>query len=126
MIAIEEKKAFIKRATEGDASETGLIKFVQPLMMENCYAQGGIKGYRESHPLVLDDKKQPIQIPFNSNNKFNVLVRDMNPKQTNPTSIHDNMTVYLKGAPERVVNRCSTYLNTAEANGDSTELPLDE
>lgn len=57
MIDIEEKKAYIKRSTEGDASETGLIKFVQPLMMENCYNKGGINGYRESHPLVQDDKK---------------------------------------------------------------------
>lgn len=52
MIAIEDKKAYIKRMTEGDASETGLIKFVQPLMMENCYNKGGIKGFRASHPLV--------------------------------------------------------------------------
>lgn len=35
------------------------------------------------------------------------------------------MTVYLKGAPERVVNRCSTYLNTADGNGNCTEKPLD-
>jgi hypothetical protein len=33
LIEDEEKLPFFKRKTEGDASETGLIKFIQPLLM---------------------------------------------------------------------------------------------
>jgi len=57
--AQEEKKSWIKRATEGDASETGLIKFIQPLFLD-AYQQGGITGFREKHPIMMDDQKQLV------------------------------------------------------------------
>lgn len=58
-------------------------------------------------------------IPFSSDIKFNLIIRDMNCKEPTPASVDDNMYVYLKGAPERVVNRCSTLL----VKGDK-EIPL--
>lgn len=33
LLELEDEKPFFKREVEGDASETGLIKFVQPLLM---------------------------------------------------------------------------------------------
>jgi len=34
----------------------------------------------------------------------------MNPEVKNPTSIDDNLSVYMKGAPERILSRCSRIL----------------
>jgi magnesium-transporting ATPase (P-type) len=75
---------------------------------------------------VMDDAKQLVQIPFNSSIKFNCMVRDMNKKELNPSSAQDNMTVFLKGAPERVVTRCSTILMEVNKDGTCREDPLDE
>jgi Cation transport ATPase (P-type) len=63
----------VKREVEGDASETGLIKFVQPLLMGGhygCYKKGGIDGFRKSYPDLA-------MIPFSSDIKFNLIIRDM-------------------------------------------------
>jgi sodium/potassium-transporting ATPase subunit alpha len=38
------------------------------------------------------------------------LIRDANPSEQNPTTASDNITVYLKGAPDRVIDRCSHVL----------------
>ena len=56
------------------------------------------------------EKPAEALIPFSSDIKFNLIIRDMNKKEKNSTNIDDNMFVYLKGAPERVVNRCSSIL----------------
>jgi len=40
LVDLEEEKPYVKREVEGDASETGLIKFIQPLLMDGdhgCY-----------------------------------------------------------------------------------------
>jgi len=50
----EAKNNYIKRATEGDASETGLIKFAQPLLMK-LYGgeyEDGLTDIRKSFPPV--------------------------------------------------------------------------
>lgn len=52
------------------------------------------------------------------------MVRNMNPAVQNPTDAYDNLTVYLKGAPERVINRCSTLLMDVDERGRETEIPL--
>jgi sodium/potassium-transporting ATPase subunit alpha len=44
----------------------------------------------------------------------------MNPEVKNPTRIEDNLTVYMKGAPERILSRCSRIL----VNGE--EVPFTE
>lgn len=53
----EDKKNWNDQATKGDASETGLIKFVQPLFLEEennheCFAKKGIEAYRADHPVL--------------------------------------------------------------------------
>lgn len=81
LIAEENKKPFNKRKVEGDASETGLVKFVQPLLLggsTGCFDLGGLEGVRDSHPVVPDVVGDPSMIPFSSDIKFNLIIRDMN------------------------------------------------
>jgi len=54
---IEEKKPYMKRTVEGDASETGLVKFIQPLLMGGeygCYDAAGLDGFRAKHPIMIN------------------------------------------------------------------------
>ena len=53
-------------------------------------------------------------IPFSSEIKFNMFVRDMNVSDRNPTTKKDNFTLYMKGAPERILSRCSKILINGE------------
>jgi sodium/potassium-transporting ATPase subunit alpha len=57
-------------------------------------------------------------IPFSSDIKFNLIIRDMNPSVKNPTTKEDNMCVFMKGAPERVLGRCTKIL----VNGKDEDL----
>lgn len=59
-------------------------------------------------------------IPFNSEHKFNLFIRDMNHSERNPQNNEDNLMVVLKGAPERVLRRCNKIFI------DGEELPLTE
>ena len=100
----------MKREVEGDASETGLIKFIQPLLMDGdhgCYSVGGLDEFREEYPSIA-------MIPFSSDIKFNLIIRDMNPENQSPENSDENIWVFLKGAPERVLGRCSTILIDGE------------
>jgi magnesium-transporting ATPase (P-type) len=58
-------------------------------------------------------KDQECLIPFSSDIKFNLFIRDMNPKATKQEceqNIDNNLCVFMKGAPERILNRCSKIL----------------
>jgi sodium/potassium-transporting ATPase subunit alpha len=78
----------LKRETKGDASESAIIKFVEPLR--------SIVEYRGSSPRIFS-------IPFNSSNKWMLAIHC----QENP---NDPLIAMVKGAPERVMNMCSNYL----------------
>ncbi|XP_077616252.1 sodium/potassium-transporting ATPase subunit alpha-4 isoform X2 [Crocuta crocuta] len=97
--ANQETVPIVKRATTGDASESALLKFI-----EQSYSS--VKEMREKNRKVAE-------IPFNSTNKYQM-------------SIHlweeDSQThvLMMKGAPERILDFCSTYL----LNGK--EYPMDE
>lgn len=112
----EELQPIQNRKTEGDASEAGLIKFIEPII--------GLEGYRKQYPtfsyIVGDNKQVEALIPFSSEIKFNMFVRDMNHKELNPKNKKDGLMVVMKGAPERILNRCSKIL----VNGE--ERPFDE
>lgn len=121
-------RPFIKRATKGDASETGIVKFIQPLLSggENgLWNEGGLEGIRQNNPVIMSNGSE-VQIPFSSKIKFNMMVRDSNVAVTNPEKAMDNMTVYLKGAPERVVARCSTMLMKIDESGVEVETPIND
>ena len=68
------------------------------------------------------NKEMECLIPFSSEIKFNAFIRDNNPSVKNPTSAADNLTVYLKGAPERVLSRCTKILINGQAVPFTKEL----
>jgi sodium/potassium-transporting ATPase subunit alpha len=106
-----------ERRTQGDASETGLIKF--------CHTILDIDATRAEYPVAtfeVEGTVNEVQIPFSSEIKFNLSVRDMMKSNRNPSNAADNMMVILKGAPERVLNRCSKILIKGEERDFDDEL----
>lgn len=81
--------------TVGDASETGLIKFFQPIE--------DIIETRQKHKIqVLDDGSQ-ARLPFNSANKFALSIVEYETDDS-------HWCVMLKGAPEKVWKYCTKIL----------------
>ncbi len=79
LIRAEENLPIKFRKTAGDASESGLIKFVHPI--------NDINQTRQQHPtfsFVQDEQLIECLIPFNSEIKFNLYIKDMNPRNKNP------------------------------------------
>lgn len=85
----------LKWETKGDASESAIIKFVQPVR--------DIMEYRSSC-------KRLYCVPFNSNNKW---MLSINEQEVPEAEIERTpMLMMIKGAPERVMNLCtSVYHN---------------
>jgi sodium/potassium-transporting ATPase subunit alpha len=83
----------IQWKTIGDATESGLIKFLQ-----SREQIGEVDEFREQYPKVTE-------IPFNSTNKFQLTICHGNAEQTAP------MTIFMKGAPEKVLGRCDHLLS---------------
>lgn len=85
----------LKRECNGDASESALLKCVEL----TC---GNVTKFRADH-------KKLAEIPFNSSNKYQV-------------SVHEGKTgnyfLVMKGAPERILDRCSTIM----INGREEEM----
>ena len=119
MIAEEGQMNYIKRAVKGDASETGLVKFSQPVLMKEYggkYADG-LNDIRADFPACKtgpSDDMKDAEIPFSSDIKFNLLIRDANQEVRSPETPEDNITVYIKGAPEKILNRCSHILENGK------------
>ncbi|KAI0696556.1 aminophospholipid-transporting P-type ATPase [Cerioporus squamosus] len=88
---------FEQRKILGDATETGLIRFAGKHISD-------YDGYQKQHPRVFE-------IPFNSSNKWALVILE----KPHKTGL---LTAYLKGAPERVLAKCSTYLK------DGKEVPI--
>eukprot|EP00005_Dracoamoeba_jomungandri_P007697 CAMPEP_0174274970 /NCGR_PEP_ID=MMETSP0439-20130205/59574_1 /TAXON_ID=0 /ORGANISM="Stereomyxa ramosa, Strain Chinc5" /LENGTH=958 /DNA_ID=CAMNT_0015367039 /DNA_START=37 /DNA_END=2910 /DNA_ORIENTATION=+ len=88
-----ESVPVLQRAATSDASEQAMIKFAHPIR--------DIYEARERSPLVA-------QIPFNSSNKFHVIVRETEDPDD------DRYIVLMKGAPERIIERCSHILIQGE------------
>ncbi|KAI0781478.1 aminophospholipid-transporting P-type ATPase [Trametes elegans] len=88
---------FDQRKILGDATETGLIRFAGRHIPD-------YDGYQRQHARAFD-------IPFNSSNKWALVILEKRHKD-------GILTAYIKGAPERVLAKCSTYLK------DGKELPI--
>ena len=88
----------MKREVDGDASEAALLKCVE-------MTSGNTAAIRDEHLKVAE-------IPFNSTNKYQVSVHETNKKT--------NYLLVLKGAPEKVMERCSRVL----VNG--REIPMSD
>jgi len=112
----ESKLLYTARHCKGDASETGLVQFAQAILDLN-----ETRGKFPTHKYISDaGKETECLIPFSSDIKFNCFIRDMNPAEKNPVDADNNLCVFLKGAPERILNRCSRIL----VNGE--EVPFTE
>jgi sodium/potassium-transporting ATPase subunit alpha len=53
-------------------------------------------------------------IPFSSEIKFNLFVRDLKESESKPRIAKENLCIFMKGAPERILNRCSKILVNGE------------
>jgi sodium/potassium-transporting ATPase subunit alpha len=89
---------FADRKILGDATETGLARFAVRAIMEQGQEYDA---YVAGHPKVFE-------IPFNSVNKWALCV-----VQNEHAS--GSLAAYIKGAPERVLDKCTHYLMNGEA-----------
>ncbi|OQR68807.1 sodium/potassium-transporting ATPase subunit alpha-like, partial [Tropilaelaps mercedesae] len=90
-----------KRPCSGDASEQAILKCME-------VSVGNVKAYRERNPLVFE-------VPFNSTNKYHITIHEPHeedtinvPSDRPPGTI--NYILCMKGAPERILERCDTML----------------
>ncbi|QQP54478.1 Sodium/potassium-transporting ATPase subunit alpha, partial [Caligus rogercresseyi] len=96
----QEGAPILKREVNGDASEAALLKCTELTM-------GNVMQYRAKN-------KKICEIPFNSTNKYQVSIHETD-DETDPRSV-----LVMKGAPERILDRCSTIFI------DGQELPLND
>jgi len=87
----------LKREVNGDASEAAILKCTE-------LSLGDTMKFRSNN-------KKVCEIPFNSTNKFQVSIHEQEGASGN--------LLVMKGAPERILERCTTIL----VNGK--EIPLD-
>uniref|UniRef100_A0A4X1VVD0 Sodium/potassium-transporting ATPase subunit alpha n=1 Tax=Sus scrofa TaxID=9823 RepID=A0A4X1VVD0_PIG len=95
----QENISVSKRDTAGDASESALLKCIEL----SC---GSVRKMRDRNPKVAE-------IPFNSTNKYQLSIHE---REDNPQS----HVLVMKGAPERILDRCSSILVQGK------EIPLDK
>ncbi|XP_029043839.1 sodium/potassium-transporting ATPase subunit alpha isoform X3 [Osmia bicornis bicornis] len=84
----QEKQPILQRQVNGDASEAALLKCME-------LALGDVMGIRKRN-------KKVCEIPFNSTNKYQVSIHESD----NPDD--PRHLLVMKGAPERILDRCST------------------
>ncbi|XP_010892776.1 sodium/potassium-transporting ATPase subunit alpha-1 [Esox lucius] len=89
-LAEQTNVPILRRDVAGDASEAALLKCI-----ELCC--GSVKDMREKYPIVAE-------IPFNSTNKYQLSIHK------NSTPGESKHLLVMKGAPERILDRCSTIL----------------
>ncbi|XP_061770759.1 sodium/potassium-transporting ATPase subunit alpha-3b isoform X3 [Nerophis ophidion] len=96
----QDSVAILKRDVAGDASESALLKCIEL----SC---GSVRQMRERN-------KKVAEIPFNSTNKYQLSVHETE-------DLNDNRyLLVMKGAPERILDRCSTIMLQGK------EQPMDE
>ncbi|KAJ7915024.1 aminophospholipid-transporting P-type ATPase [Mycena leptocephala] len=81
---------FAQRQILGDATETGLARFA------GKWLSTGYDQHQKSFPKVFE-------VPFNSTNKWALVI-------LNKSHANGVLTAYIKGAPERVLAKCTTHL----------------
>merc|ERR1711892_1607472 len=96
----QDNVAILKREVNGDASEAAILKCTE-------LSKGNVMEYRKNN-------KKVCEIPFNSTNKFQVSIHESEDKSI------DGYLMVMKGAPERILERCSTIV----VNGK--ELPMSD
>ncbi|KAK2817848.1 hypothetical protein Q7C36_021781 [Tachysurus vachellii] len=99
-LADQANVPILKRNTAGDASESALLKCI-----ELCC--GSVKDLRAKYSKLAE-------IPFNSTNKYQLSVHK------NQNTSETKHLLLMKGAPERILDRCSTIIIQGK------EQPLDD
>uniref|UniRef100_A0A3Q3JGK5 Sodium/potassium-transporting ATPase subunit alpha n=1 Tax=Monopterus albus TaxID=43700 RepID=A0A3Q3JGK5_MONAL len=89
-LAEQSNIPILKRKVAGDASEAALLKCI-----EMCC--GSVSDMREKYPKIAE-------IPFNSTDKYQLSIH----KNTTPGETKHLLV--MKGAPERILDRCSTIM----------------
>ncbi|CAD5221584.1 unnamed protein product [Bursaphelenchus xylophilus] len=77
-----------RRECTGDASEIALLKYTEITV-------GNVPAYRRKNPKMAE-------IPFNSKNKYQLSIHQVDDDK--------GLLVVMKGAPERILDKCSTIL----------------
>merc|ERR1712001_448118 len=90
----------LKREVNGDASEAAILKCTE-------LSKGNVMDYRKRN-------KKVCEIPFNSTNKYQVSIHETEDANDN------RYLLVMKGAPERILERCSTIVI------DGRELPMND
>ncbi|KAM4794942.1 sodium/potassium-transporting ATPase subunit alpha-1-like [Rhinophrynus dorsalis] len=98
----QENTPILKRDVAGDASESALLKCI-----ELCC--GSVKDMRAKNLKVAE-------IPFNSTNKYQLSIHK------NANSSESRYLLVMKGAPERILDRCSTILLQGKEQALNEEL----
>jgi sodium/potassium-transporting ATPase subunit alpha len=114
LIAAEKEMPYIHRHCKGDASETGLVQFAQGCM--------DLDSTRAAAPTFVYNnggKETECLIPFSSDIKFNAFIRDMS---AHKDPENNNLCVFMKGAPERILTRCSKILVNGQEVDFNEEL----
>jgi sodium/potassium-transporting ATPase subunit alpha len=102
----ESQMPYIHRHCKGDASETGLVQFAQAIMdLDKTRAAFPTYMYKNDQ-----GKDTECLIPFSSDIKFNLFIRDMGKNDDTFGGLNNNLCVFMKGAPERILKRCSKIL----------------
>uniref|UniRef100_A0A665VTY5 Sodium/potassium-transporting ATPase subunit alpha n=1 Tax=Echeneis naucrates TaxID=173247 RepID=A0A665VTY5_ECHNA len=96
----QESLPILKREVAGDASESALLKCIEL----SC---GSVKTMR-------DKNKKVAEIPFNSTNKYQLSIHETEDENNN------QYLLVMKGAPERILDRCSTIMMQGK------EQPMDD
>ncbi|KAL3985494.1 Potassium-transporting ATPase alpha chain 2 [Acanthocheilonema viteae] len=89
----QEDVPILRRECTGDASEIALLKYSELTL-------GNVLGYRAKNRKVAE-------IPFNSTNKYQVSIHEVG-------GADKSYLLVMKGAPERILDRCSTIMIKGE------------
>merc|ERR1712172_310607 len=90
----QDSVPILKREVNGDASEAALLKCCELSM-------GNVLQYRAKN-------KKAVEVPFNSANKYQVSIHETDEKDDK------RPLLVMKGAPERILARCSTIVVDGE------------
>merc|ERR1740123_2177676 len=94
----QQQVSILKKEVNGDASEAAILKCTE-------LTKGNVMDYRARN-------KKVCEIPFNSQNKFQVSVHEQEEKSDS------RYLLVMKGAPERILQRCTTIVI------DGTDRPM--
>ena len=95
---------YYDRTVIGDASETALVKFFQPVV--------DIVEFRNLYATAVQFDDSPAIVPFNSSYKYALIIKSL------PNDPVCSFEVYIKGAPEHMWARCT------QVYSNGTNMPI--